>query len=202
MPELFEKLKNLQSEGGNSVFTEAEQNEIVKRYMNVLFLLRKKDVAPSTPEKAQALLDEVIEKLKDENTGTIDRIRFAQKKVELQRFIDGQKGVGQAKLIEEAFIKIVREFSKRKGIEYAAWRELGVPTMVLKRGSMQPRSIPTAKLSDTVEVPIPDAAEYRKVFRQMDLQHRRKASKTAQENTEDAAEVIDLASENTSNTKH
>lgn len=192
MQELSEKLENLQVEG-KSIFTEAEQNEIVKRYMNLLFLFRKRNSAPPALEKAGQLLEEVKSEMLNENLSTIQRIRFAQKKVELERFIEAQKGLGQAKLIEEAFIKIVGEFSRRKGIEYAAWRELGVSTMALKRGGMQPKSVPMAKLSDTEAMPIPNSEEWLRVYRQMDLIHKRRAQKAAKENDDSSADVVDLA---------
>jgi hypothetical protein len=38
--------------------------------------------------------------------------------------------------LEAAFVKTAGAYSDRKGISYAAWRELGVPADVLKRANI------------------------------------------------------------------
>jgi len=38
--------------------------------------------------------------------------------------------------LEEEFVKAAKAYSQRKGISYSAWRELGVPSDVLKRAGI------------------------------------------------------------------
>jgi hypothetical protein len=38
--------------------------------------------------------------------------------------------------LEGDFVKVAMAYSKRKGIEYASWRELGVSADVLKRAGV------------------------------------------------------------------
>jgi hypothetical protein len=38
--------------------------------------------------------------------------------------------------LEREFAKVAQAYSQRKGISYAAWRELGVPADVLKRAGI------------------------------------------------------------------
>jgi hypothetical protein len=40
------------------------------------------------------------------------------------------------KTIEDDFVKVVANYSKRQGISYASWREVGVPASVLTRAGL------------------------------------------------------------------
>lgn len=43
---------------------------------------------------------------------------------------------------ERAFVEVARTYSRRHGIDYETWREMGVPVTVLRRAGLRPSSRP------------------------------------------------------------
>ena len=58
-----------------------------------------------------------------------------ERKILKGRLVEATKSQDFARL-EEAFISVAREYGKRKGIDYATWREVGVPATVLRQAGV------------------------------------------------------------------
>jgi hypothetical protein len=43
---------------------------------------------------------------------------------------------GDVKSLESAFVKIAKRFGENRGIGYGAWRDAGVPAVVLKKAGV------------------------------------------------------------------
>jgi hypothetical protein len=68
----------------------------------------------------------------------VDKVLAAQEVRDLQSRIaalDASSG-GDIKSLETAFVKIAKRFGENRGIGYGAWRDAGVPAVVLKRAGV------------------------------------------------------------------
>ena len=68
----------------------------------------------------------------------IDRVLAAQEVRDLQAKVAEaeSKNARDPKNLEAAFVSVARKFSENRGIGYGAWRDVGVPAVVLKRAGI------------------------------------------------------------------
>ena len=110
------------------------QGAAISAYLNALEQHKPKRGRKRTVESIDKQLAEVEDKLASANAVT--RLGLIQQRIDLQR---ERETVGQTvdlSPLEEAFVAAAKGYSERKGISYAAWRELGVPAEVLKRAGI------------------------------------------------------------------
>ena len=111
------------------------QGRAVRNYLEALEAHKPKRGRKRTPEsiaKRLSLIDGEIEE-----AGAMDRLLLIQERTDLQNELNSlEAGVDLAEL-EEAFIAEALDFSERKGINYASWRELGVEAAVLKAAGIR-----------------------------------------------------------------
>ena len=68
----------------------------------------------------------------------VDKVLAAQEVRDLEARI-GQASAGDGvdlKQLESAFVKVAKTFGENRGIGYGAWRDAGVPAVVLKRAGV------------------------------------------------------------------
>ena len=75
---------------------------------------------------------------KSKSAGGIDKLLAAQGVRDLQVRIAAMDAVGgeDIKSLEAAFVKIAKQFGENRGIGYGAWRDTGVPAVVLKKAGV------------------------------------------------------------------
>jgi hypothetical protein len=68
----------------------------------------------------------------------VDRVLAAQEVRDITARIAALTSAGGAdvKELEDAFVRIAKEFGDKRGIGYGAWRDAGVPAVVLKRAGV------------------------------------------------------------------
>jgi hypothetical protein len=68
----------------------------------------------------------------------VDKVLASQEVRDLQARIASvdSSGSGDMKSLESAFVKIAKRFGENRGIGYGAWRDAGVPAVVLKRAGV------------------------------------------------------------------
>ncbi len=71
-----------------------------------------------------------------ETARTLQRLQLAQERMDLETELEGFGATVDLAALEAAFVKMAKGYSKRKGISYSAWRELGVSPDVLKRAGV------------------------------------------------------------------
>lgn len=81
----------------------------------------------------EAQLESIDHALAHDDLGPVERLELVQKRLDLQNFLDND--VVDVSL-EDDFVKVAQSFATRKGIKYAAWREMGVPASVLKKAGI------------------------------------------------------------------
>ena len=70
----------------------------------------------------------------------LQRVHLIQERRNLERRIartgDGAGPEDDLPALEEAFVQVAAEYGERKGIDYATWKEVGVPADVLQKAGV------------------------------------------------------------------
>jgi hypothetical protein len=82
-------------------------------------------------EKRLAAVDAEIESASD-----VARLELVQERMNLQAELASMQARADLSEYEAAFVEHARSYSERKGISYAAWREVGVEPAVLKKAGI------------------------------------------------------------------
>lgn len=109
-------------------------SQSVREYLEALEEHKPKRGRKRTPESVRKRLNGVKEKLKD--ASGIDKVQLAQDRIDLEKELDRLENKPDLAKVESGFVKAARDYSERKGISYAAWREAGVPADVLKKAGI------------------------------------------------------------------
>lgn len=111
-----------------------EQARAVRDYLAALEKGRRRG-----PKLDKGKINERIKTVQqgiDDEESPAKRVELIQKRLDYeQRLVELQDEPDLAAL-EKAFVAAAKEYSERKGITYAAWREAGVPAAVLKRAGI------------------------------------------------------------------
>jgi len=110
------------------------EGRAVKAYLEALEQNRPRRGRKRTPESVKKRLAAIDAGLAD--ASALARLQLVQERMDLQKELEsmGQK-VDLTKL-EGEFVKTAKKYSERKGISYAAWRELGVSADILKKAGV------------------------------------------------------------------
>ncbi|UDY34096.1 hypothetical protein [Dermatobacter hominis] len=105
----------------------------VKNYLDALEVTRPKRGRKRTPDSINQRLVKISAEL-DTASDPMKRLSLTQERIDLER----ELGTLESKVdidmtaLEKAFVGAAASYSARKGITYAAWREVGVPAATLK----------------------------------------------------------------------
>jgi hypothetical protein len=66
----------------------------------------------------------------------LQRLQLVQEELDLQRELERLSAKVDLSGLEREFVRVAKPYSERKGISYAAWRELGVAPDVLKKAGI------------------------------------------------------------------
>ena len=110
------------------------ESRAVGAYLEALEAHRPKRGRKRTPESIDKRLAAIDKEMDSGNP--IKRLSLIQERLDLLKEKEAMDGSVDISGFEEAFVKAARGYSERKGISYAAWRELGVPPGILKRAGI------------------------------------------------------------------
>jgi hypothetical protein len=110
------------------------EGRAISSYLDALEQHKPKRGRKRTAESIDKQLADIDDKLASANA--ITRLGLVQQKLDLQRERESIGASIDLSKFEEAFIAAAKGYSERKGISYAAWREIGVPSDVLKRAGV------------------------------------------------------------------
>lgn len=113
------------------------QGRAVRRYLEALEAHRPKRGRKRTLESMGRRLAKITEELA--TADPLRRLQLVQERLDLEQEIALAHHKVDLDALEREFVQSARSYSERKGISYAAWRELGVPAATLKRAGF-PRS--------------------------------------------------------------
>lgn len=109
-----------------------EVSRIVKNYLEALSAHQPKRGRKRTAETIEKRLAEIVGALPFEDS-PIARLSLIAEKDRLESELRSLTPGDDLSVLEDEFVKVAADFSARKGITYAAWREVGVSADVLKR---------------------------------------------------------------------
>jgi uncharacterized protein YicC (UPF0701 family) len=110
------------------------QGRAVRRYLEALEAHRPKRGRKRSPDSMKKRLERIESEL--ESADPLRRLQLVQERLDLQQSLEAGESKVDLSELEEEFVSAAEPYSKRKGISYAAWRELGVEPAVLKRAGI------------------------------------------------------------------
>lgn len=110
------------------------EGRAVKAYLEALAANKPKRGRKRTPESIGKRLEKIDAELED--AAPLHRLQLVQERMDLQAELETMGEQIDISGLEEAFVGVAADYGARKGISYAAWREVDVPAGVLKRAGI------------------------------------------------------------------
>jgi uncharacterized protein YicC (UPF0701 family) len=110
------------------------QGRVVRNYLEALDAHKPKRGRKRTPDSIRKRLDRIEQELPDADQ--LKRLQLVQERLDLQQELESTEQKVDLSALEKEFATAAKPYSERKGISYAAWRELGVPAAVLKKAGI------------------------------------------------------------------
>jgi hypothetical protein len=110
------------------------ESRAIANYLEALESHRPKRGRKRTPESIDKRLATIDSSL--ESASAVKRLSLIQERLDLLRERDALQEKVDLTGLEDDFVSTARSYGQRKGISYAAWRELGVSAPVLKRAGI------------------------------------------------------------------
>lgn len=110
------------------------ENRAVSAYLDGLETNRPRPGRRRTAESIQQRMEGIGEAL--ESATPIRRVQLIQERIDLERALSTPSETVDLSELEDEFVAVAVSYSGRKGITYAAWREVGVSAAVLKRAGI------------------------------------------------------------------
>lgn len=111
-----------------------KEHTIVSAYLNALAVSRRRG-RRVTRESLEGQIQRNAEQLAS-TTSTVDRLLLVQKGLDLTDRLERLDAEDSFEDMESDFVTCAASYAKRKGISYAAWREIGVTPEVLQRAGI------------------------------------------------------------------
>ncbi len=112
-----------------------EQGRAVRRYLEALEAHKPKRGRKRTSESVEKRLAVIIEKLPEADALT--RLHLVQERMNLEEELAASDNTVDTQGLEDEFVAAAAPYGARKGITYAAWRQLGVDPAVLRRAGVR-----------------------------------------------------------------
>jgi hypothetical protein len=112
-----------------------EQGRAVRRYLEAIEAHRPKRGRKRTPESVQKRLATIDDQLA--GADALTRLHLVQERMNLENELASSDNVVDLEALEEEFVVAAAPYGARKGVTYAAWRQLGVDPGVLRRAGVR-----------------------------------------------------------------
>ena len=112
-----------------------EQGRAVRRYLEALEAHKPKRGRKRTQESVQKRLVTIEEKLA--GADALTRLHLMQEKMNLTNELASSGNSVDMEGLEDEFVAAAAPYGARKGITYAAWRQMGVDPTVLRRANIK-----------------------------------------------------------------
>jgi hypothetical protein len=110
------------------------QGRAVRDYLEALEQHKPKRGRKRTVESMQAQLAKIEDQLAEADP--VKRLQLIQDRMDLQAELSANETKADLEALEKDFVEAAKGYSERKGISYAAWREMGVEASVLKKAGI------------------------------------------------------------------
>jgi hypothetical protein len=110
------------------------ESRAVKSYLEALEATKPKRGRKRTPDSIKKRLTTIDKEYAAADA--LNRLNLAQERMNLEHELTAMDRKVDIGALESAFVKSARSYSERKGISYAAWRQVGVEPAVLKKAGI------------------------------------------------------------------
>jgi hypothetical protein len=110
------------------------EGRAVKAYLEALEQNRPRRGRKRTPDSVKKRLAAIDAQLPE--ASALGRLQLVQERMDLEKELASMGQKVDITALESEFVKTAKSYSQRKGISYAAWRELGVSADVLKKAGV------------------------------------------------------------------
>ena len=110
------------------------QGRAVRDYLEALEQQRPRRGRKRTVESIQAQLAKIEDQL--DAADPVKKLQLIQDRMDLQAELEANENKADLEALENDFVEAAKGYSERKGISYAAWREMGVEASVLKKAGI------------------------------------------------------------------
>lgn len=110
------------------------QSRLVAAYLEALETHKPKRGRKRTPQSIDKRLAAIEDELR--TASPIKQLSLVQERKDLAEEKEKMQTTVDLSGLEDDFVEAAKAYGDRKGISYAAWRELGVPAAVLKRAGI------------------------------------------------------------------
>jgi len=110
------------------------ESRAVKTYLAGLESNRPRRGRKRTPDSIKRRLHQIETSLPEADP--LGRLSMVQERMDLEHELETMNNKTDLSELEDAFVKVAKSYSGRRGISYAAWREVGVDAAVLKKAGI------------------------------------------------------------------
>jgi hypothetical protein len=110
------------------------ESRAISAYLEALETHRPKRGRKRTPDSIDKRLTTIDASL--ESASPVKRLSLIQERIDLLKEQESLQAKVDLTGLEDDFVSTAKSYGQRKGISYAAWRELGVSAPVLKRAGI------------------------------------------------------------------
>ena len=109
------------------------ESRAIKQYLQSL--KSRRPGRPITPASLKKRIDDLGSRISAE-TDPLKAVELRQSRIDAEEALARVEDAPDMAELEKGFVKNARSYSNRKGISYAAWREVGVPAALLKQAGI------------------------------------------------------------------
>jgi len=128
------KKTTMTAEHKKALATGREEGRAVRTYLQALEDNRPRRGRKRTPDSIRKRLTKIGQEI--EEASPLQRVQLVQERIDLKAELDRMSHGVDLTELEKRFSKVAKQYAQRKGISYAAWREIGVPPEVLRRAGI------------------------------------------------------------------
>lgn len=107
----------------------------MRGYLQALELYRPKPGRKPRPENVSARIAAIDAQLATAEPAR--KVRLIQERLDRYSQLKSLEAAADLASLEDDFVRVAGRYSKRKGITYEAWREVGIKPRVLRRAGLQ-----------------------------------------------------------------
>src|SRR5947199_4916802 len=111
-----------------------DEGRAVKNYLEALDKNRPRRGRKRTPDSIKKRMSAIDAKLPE--ASPLLRLQLVQERMDLEKEAANLGAGVDLSGLESAFVKTAKKYADRKGISYAAWRQLGVSADTLKKAGI------------------------------------------------------------------
>lgn len=122
--------KSMSSDHKEALAVGRAEGRAIRAYLEALESNKPKRGRKRTKESIRSRLEALAAEL--ESADPLKRLQLAQEELDLTEELERMDQGTDLNELEGEFVKVAQSYAQRKGISYAAFREVGVPASVLK----------------------------------------------------------------------